>query len=606
MSDNIGIRLSGVGKMFKLFSSPIDTALDAFGLARLMPWRRDTHREFWALRDIDLELEVGSRIGIIGRNGAGKTTLLKLMTGNLAPTEGEIEVKGQVQALLDAGAAFHPEFTGYENIRASLTYQGLGPAEIENAAKEIADFTELGQFLDQPFKAYSAGMQARLAFATATAITPEILIIDEILGAGDAYFLGKSGDRMRQLVDMGASVLLVSHALDQVVRFCEEAIWLERGRIVKRGPSLEVVKAYQEFISVLDNRRLKAKNYKRYAMGYDVSEYELYSESFLVRFVLQGEPGACCDISEVRLLMNSSVEERLLIGDPQDDCVYHPAFVMLDGSNWSEPQKGERGYHRRLTVATDRSASVSGSIAFNLYVLYEKAEYAVEVDYRCSGSGWLSMEVLKKGRLLSTRSLPTEGIDRRTERIALEHLETENLAGSPGARGETISRENDRKPTVQSHGGKPSKRRWPGEGSLTIEEVVLLDANGEEQTVFKVGTPMILRMTIVAQKSGKFRVIPVAVIYRLDGIVVSQHWGAPIDLEARKGERRGVQLDFGPINLGNGDYVFSVGLFRKLDPYDLWEAEHYQIVDRSYEFKVSGNPPRMTGIFQHPGEWKFL
>ena len=172
MSDWVAIRLSGVGKMYKIFPTRVDSVFDALGLARLMPWRRMKPQEFWALRAIELEITAGSRVGIIGRNGAGKSTLLKLITGNVAPTEGRMEVNGDVQALLEAGAGFHPEFTGYENIRASLTYQGLTPAEIEAAVEEIADFTELGQFLLQPFKTYSLGMQARLVFATATAIKP--------------------------------------------------------------------------------------------------------------------------------------------------------------------------------------------------------------------------------------------------------------------------------------------------------------------------------------------------------------------------------------------------------------------------------------------------
>src|SRR5262245_18708888 len=160
MSERIAIRLSGVGKMYKVFPSRLDNLLDALGVERFLTWRGNASREFWALRDIDIELKAGSRLGIIGRNGAGKSTLLKLITGNIAPTEGQVAVNGQVQALLEAGAGFHPEFTGYENIRAALTYQGLHPTAIEAAVQEIEEFTELGQFLAQPFKTYSTGMQA--------------------------------------------------------------------------------------------------------------------------------------------------------------------------------------------------------------------------------------------------------------------------------------------------------------------------------------------------------------------------------------------------------------------------------------------------------------
>src|SRR6266404_4742064 len=173
MSD-YALRLRGVSKMYKVFPSRTANLADALGL----PGRR-RFREFWALRGIDLELPHGKRLGIVGRNGAGKSTLLKLITGNIVPTVGTVDVGGSVQALLDAGAGFHPEFTGEENIRAALTLQAVPSSRMNDAIEEIAEFTELGEFLGQPFRTYSAGMQARLAFATATAVQPEILIVDE-------------------------------------------------------------------------------------------------------------------------------------------------------------------------------------------------------------------------------------------------------------------------------------------------------------------------------------------------------------------------------------------------------------------------------------------
>ena len=154
----LAIKLNGVGKMYKIFPSRGANLLDALG----MPGhRRQRYREFWALRGIDFELEPGRRLGIIGRNGAGKSTLLKLITGNIVPTEGSLEVHGEVQALIEAGAGFHPEFTGEENIRAALTLQGVAPSRLKAHVEEISDFTELGEFLGQPFRTYSAGMWRR-------------------------------------------------------------------------------------------------------------------------------------------------------------------------------------------------------------------------------------------------------------------------------------------------------------------------------------------------------------------------------------------------------------------------------------------------------------
>ncbi len=200
------------------------------------------------MSNVSLDVPRGHRIGIIGRNGAGKTTLLKLICGNFAPTDGKIEVNGTVQALMSIGLGFHPEYTGRENVQASLQYNGLSRDEYKQAMDGIVEFCELGDFLDQPFKTYSLGMQARLMFASATAIRPDILIVDEVLGAGDAYFVAKSKLRVEKLVSSGCTMLLVSHSMQQVLELCDEAIWLDQGMIRMQGDAFSVVKAYEEYL----------------------------------------------------------------------------------------------------------------------------------------------------------------------------------------------------------------------------------------------------------------------------------------------------------------------------------------------------------------------
>jgi lipopolysaccharide transport system ATP-binding protein len=246
------IVLTGIAKVYRLYDSPSEQALDAFGLTRLRFWRKPRYHDRAALDDVSLTLRRGERLGIIGRNGAGKTTLLKLITGNFAPTRGTVVVNGSVQALINIGLGFHPEFTGYENIRASLVYNGLAEAELDTAIADIVDFVELDEYLYQPIKTYSQGMQSRLYFATATAIRPDILIIDEVLGAGDAYFSAKSADRMKRLTSSGATLLLVSHSMTQILQFCEDAVWIENGRIMLRDKALTVINAYEKFISELE------------------------------------------------------------------------------------------------------------------------------------------------------------------------------------------------------------------------------------------------------------------------------------------------------------------------------------------------------------------
>jgi len=246
MHDALAIRLRNVSKIYRLHGSQSDQLIDVLGLQRFGLKTKTQPKEFAALSDISLDVPRGHRIGIVGRNGAGKTTLLKLICGNFAPTSGKLDVYGSVQALMNVGLGFHPEYTGRENVESSLQYNGLSRSEYQRAFDGIVEFCELGDFLDQPFKTYSLGMQARLMFASATAINPDILIVDEVLGAGDAYFVAKSKARVESMISAGCTMLLVSHSMQQVLQLCDEVIWMEQGRIKMKGDSLLVVKAYEE------------------------------------------------------------------------------------------------------------------------------------------------------------------------------------------------------------------------------------------------------------------------------------------------------------------------------------------------------------------------
>ncbi len=246
--DTAAITARNLSKVYKLYDNVQDKTIDLLGLNWMFFWRRITTRSFSALKDLNLNIKHGERVGIIGQNGAGKTTLLKLITGAISHTEGELEINGEIQALMQVGLGFHPEFTGRENIEASLLYSGLNDQEKTEATLDIIDFCELGQFLDQPFKTYSLGMRARLQFACATAIKPDILVIDEILGAGDAYFSLKSSARMENLTKSGCTLLLVSHSMAQILQFCERVIWIKDGKVEQEGPALKVVKAYEHWM----------------------------------------------------------------------------------------------------------------------------------------------------------------------------------------------------------------------------------------------------------------------------------------------------------------------------------------------------------------------
>lgn len=208
--------------------------------------RRDTLSMFHALRDVSLEIQAGERVALVGRNGAGKTTLLKLLMGNFAPSDGSLRVRGHVLSLMSGvmGESMNPGFSGLENLRIKLRGGGYSGKRFDDALEEAVDFVELGEFLHQPLSTYSLGMAARLAFAAATAISPEILLIDEVLGAGDSYFLEKCARRIEKITDQGCTLVLVSHSTQQLLRFCKRGIWLRDHTVYMDGPAYEVLQRY--------------------------------------------------------------------------------------------------------------------------------------------------------------------------------------------------------------------------------------------------------------------------------------------------------------------------------------------------------------------------
>ena len=197
-----------------------------------------------ALADISLYIDHGERVGLVGHNGAGKTTLLRVLAGVYEPSAGRIAVDGKVSTLLDASLGLNPEATGYENILLRGLYMGLHPREIRTLAPAIADFTELGDFLHMPVRTYSAGMMIRLGFAVATATKPEILLMDEWLLAGDAQFLDKARQRIDTFVSQSQILVLASHSLEVIRKWCRKVVWLEGGRVILAGNAEPVLSRY--------------------------------------------------------------------------------------------------------------------------------------------------------------------------------------------------------------------------------------------------------------------------------------------------------------------------------------------------------------------------
>ena len=242
MSD-VAIRVTDLKKVYRLYAKPAYRFLDIFGLLGDKPGAFTEHA---ALDGITLQIRRGEKVAIIGRNGAGKSTFLKLITNVIQPTSGSLQVNGDVHALLQIGTGFHPDFTGRENVYAYLAQLGVTGQDADRRCADAIAFAELEEYIDQPVKTYSTGMGMRLMFSTSTAIIPDLLVLDEVLGVGDAYFAQKSYDRMRELCDRnGATLLLVTHDIYSAVKMCERVVWFDRGMVAMDGNATAVVKAYE-------------------------------------------------------------------------------------------------------------------------------------------------------------------------------------------------------------------------------------------------------------------------------------------------------------------------------------------------------------------------
>ncbi|MGB3759547.1 MAG: ABC transporter ATP-binding protein, partial [Rivularia sp. (in: cyanobacteria)] len=254
MSEEIAISLQNISKCFKRYNHPVDRLKEI-----LLP-QKTYAQEFWALRDINLEIPKGQTVGIIGRNGSGKSTLLQIIAGTLSPTKGSLNVKGRISALLELGSGFNPEFTGRQNVFFNARLLGLSQKEVEAKFDDIASFADIGDFIEQPVKTYSSGMFVRLAFAVAINVEPEILIVDEALSVGDGVFVHRCMAKIKEFQDNNGTILFVSHDIGSVNRLCTNCFWLNEGKLVERGNPAEVSKLYQAWIYDKINQRIKSES----------------------------------------------------------------------------------------------------------------------------------------------------------------------------------------------------------------------------------------------------------------------------------------------------------------------------------------------------------
>lgn len=255
--ENNAIKISDLTKSYHLYDNPFDRVKETFSISK-----NTYSKEKRVLDGLSIEIKKGDVVGIVGTNGAGKSTLLKIITGVLTPTSGSLEIKGKIAALLELGAGFNPEFTGIKNIYLNGTMMGFTHAEMEKKIQGIIDFADIGEFIYQPVKTYSSGMFARLAFAVAINVEPEILIVDEALSVGDLRFQMKCLDKMKSMMDSGVTVLFVSHDINAIRRLCTKGLWLKDGKVQAYGETNRVCDQFLDYLKLCDLDEENAAEHK--------------------------------------------------------------------------------------------------------------------------------------------------------------------------------------------------------------------------------------------------------------------------------------------------------------------------------------------------------
>lgn len=573
------ILLEGVSKTFEVYRTPRARMMATLGL----PVRRGVREEFVAVQDVDLRIHAGERLGLVGRNGAGKSTILKMVAGLLRPTTGTIRVNGDVRALMELGTGFHPDFTGRQNVFASLAYQGVSGDEAELAYEDVLDFTELDDFMERPVKTYSAGMYARLAFATATAVRPEVLIVDEILGAGDAYFAQKSSRRMQSLTGRGTTLLFVSHDISAVQMMCDRAVWIDRGRIIGDDLPYEISKRYSASIRRQSELRLRAENLKLLRSQIEHLD-STTDQQVVVRLVAAGESV----VKPVRIYsISASVDgieiDRVEVGGPRDNDAVENVHLLSAPKymNWSEPRKERDG--RRYRDVGDFGG------------IYQHSPFVVS----CRGVGALGDVhlAIDHGPVAPGSALAVEQyLETGYRRIA-------ELTPGPGGTLECrLVGEGEVAIALQEEALEDADSRY-GTDPGAIVSVAFIDADDQHRFVYEVGESFGVRMEwALAPETRVFSAVWVVCVYGLDGRCVSQVL-SPVDHDLP--DKGVVTARFAPSRIGAGDYLVSVGLFDGLADGNPGGDDVVCILDRSFKLRVTPAPASVDrGLVLQDPRWE--
>ena len=542
------VRLQSVSKVYRLYQKPAYRFLDLFGLC---PPGERYYREHEALGNVNLEIGRGERVAIIGRNGAGKSTMLKIVTGLVQPTAGSVEVDGRISNLLQLGSGFHPDFTGRQNVFAGLAHQGIIGSGAAKLFDEIVQFAEIEEYIDQPMKTYSTGMCSRLMFSSSVIMSPEILVVDEILGVGDAYFSHKSFGRMRELCSGGGTtLLLVTHDIYSALNLCDRFIWIDRGRVRFDGDGKGAISLYEASIKEQEEEWFRQQN---------AASLRAASGEAAVHVVLRSRTGfALSDRLSVSALALVDADGRTLPLEVADgDARWH----VVPESNLTDP---EVVGGRRC-----RSLRTFGSI-------YHKAEWTVQLP--------AGFEVAQlRADWLYRGDDPIEARVLSTDRHAIVRAE---LASGEGWQSAAFDRARGDRQEIDLF--KPVDY---GTGAIRILAVEFHDAAGRSVSQTRHGEPLTVRVRCRSAEATPHAAVTFCVGFArqgsaYQGYICDSHVQIP-DAEEFVIDSRIDELRLGSgvwyVNLGIG----AAGLFdRSALPYFSVDSAWYHLMAARLQLQV--------------------
>ncbi len=563
------ISVQGLGKKFKLFHSQGGRFIEYLTLRKAI-----RHTDFWALKDLTFEVPEGSTLGILGQNGSGKSTLLSILAGVLAHSEGTFQVKGKVSAILELGSGFHPDFSGRDNVYMYGSIMGLSREEIDVKFEEIVEFSELGDFIDQPLRTYSSGMIVRLAFSVAVNVNADILIVDEALAVGDAIFQHRCFRKIREMQEAGKTILYVGHNTEAVRNLCTQALLLDGGRIIEGGDPNYVVNKYDALI---------AERERAYTEGSLIEHGEIPGEGYEILYdLVENLSGAEIESAKGIPVQSQTVEilsspRRVIFAHPPSKITYPvpvdegallafaigilpvawdkiPQGVKFDVDVVSEgktnnifsrvlqPKRniGDRGWHNFL-VSLEEFSGKTVSLVFTTLGSGE------DLSYCWSAWGW--------GKIIKTHS-------------GLNHLsrdEREKLDSPEGLEKET--------------GDLPNSSVSTGNKKAIITGVELTDTKGSERLIFQTGENVNIKVHVLFnQDIEKNLSIGFHIKGKYCDIFGTGTIMNGIQIEPKKKGDRITAIFSLPINLAKGIYSLRVGCTIN------HSEENIEILDRHYDY----------------------